>query len=98
MDVGGPETERVNKVIRMSKEVETYSFNSKGPTWWKQHKKKLTSLDEYVYRFKWHQVEALASMIDRGVDLSLTISGDSLFVASALGECELILQRLQSSS
>ena len=98
IDVGEPSPDRVKKVSRMSKEVKIYSFNSKAPTWWQQHEKELTSLDADFYRFKWDQVEALASIIDRGVDLSVTISADSLFVASELGECELILQRLQRSS
>jgi uncharacterized protein YaeQ len=98
IDVGEPSPERVKKVSRIAKEVKIYSFNSKAPTWWQQNEKQLTGLDVNVYRFQWEQVQALASIIDRGVDLSITISGDSLFVASELGECELILQPLQEVS
>lgn len=98
IDVGEPSPDRIKKVSRLAKEVKIYSFNSKAPTWWQQNEKQLTSLDANVYRFQWEQVQTLASIIDRGVDLSITISGDSLFVASELGECELILQGLQEVS
>ena len=98
IDVGEPSPERVKKVSRIAKKVKIYSFNSKAQTWWQQNEKQLTNLDVNVYRFQWGQVQALASIIDRGVDLSITISGDSLFVASELGECELILQGLQEVS
>lgn len=98
IDVGEPSPDRIKKVSRLAKEVKIYSFNSKAPTWWQQNEKQLASLDANVYRFQWEQVQTLASIIDRGVDLSITISGDSLFVASELGECELILQGLQEVS
>lgn len=98
IDVGEPSPDRIKKVSRLAKEVKIYSFNSKAPTWWQQNEKQLASLGANVYRFQWEQVQTLASIIDRGVDLSITISGDSLFVASELGECELILQGLQEVS
>ena len=98
IDVGEPSPDRIKKVSRIAKEVKIYCFNSKAPTWWQQNEKLLSSLDADVYRFQWEQVQALASIIDRGVDLSITISGDSVYVASELGECELILQPLQQVS
>ena len=98
IDVGEPSADRIKKVSRLAKEVKIYCFNSKASTWWQQNEKQLRSLDVNVYRFPWDQVQALSSIIDRGVDLSITISADSVFVASELGECELILQGLQEVS
>ena len=98
IDVGEPSADRIKKVSRIAREVKIYCFNSKAQTWWQQNEKQLTNLAVNVYRFQWEQVQALASIIDRGVDLSITISGDSLFVASELGECELILHPLQEVS
>ena len=98
IDVGEPSPDRIKKASRLSKEVKIYSFNSKAPTWWQQNEKQLTILDAIFHRFQWEQVEALGSIIDRGVGLSITISGDSLFVVSELGDCELILQKLSDSS
>jgi len=40
----------------------------------------------------------LAKICDRGMELSITVSGDSLFVASELGECELFVESLQDNS
>lgn len=98
IDVGEPSAERIKKVSRIAKEVRIYCFNSKAPTWWQQNEKQLSNLAVNIHQFQWDQVQALASIIDRGVDLSVTISGDSLYVASELGECELILQPLQQIS
>jgi uncharacterized protein YaeQ len=95
VDVGEPSLDRVKKSSRIAKEVKIYCFNSKAPTWWQQNERQLVDLRVNVYRFIWEQVEALASIIDRGVDLSITISGDSVFIASELGECELTLELLQ---
>ncbi len=95
IDVGEPSPERIKKASRVAKQVSIYSFNSKAPTWWQQNEKQLSELHANFYRFAWDQVQALAAITDRGMDLSLTISGDSLYVASELGECELILQPLR---
>lgn len=98
VDVGEPTAERIKKASRIAKQVKIYGFNSKAPTWWQQNEKQLAALSVDVYRYPWEQVQALAAIVDRGTDLSVTISGDSLFVASELGECELTLQLLQEVS
>ncbi|GJM13245.1 MAG: hypothetical protein DHS20C12_16480 [Pseudohongiella sp.] len=98
IDVGEPSVERIKKASRIANEVRIYSFNSKAPTWWQQNEQQLSELAASIYRFPWEQVEALASIIDRGVDLSVTVSENSVFVASELGECELILEQLQAAA
>jgi len=95
IDVGEPSAERVKKSSRLAEQVKVYSFNNKAPTWWLQNQAQLAQLNAWVHRFSWDEVQALAAIIDRGVDLSLTLSGDSIYVASDLGECELILELLQ---
>lgn len=98
VDVGEPSPERIKKASRISKQVRIYGFNSKAPTWWQQNEKQLGDLSANVYRFPWEQVQALAAIVDRGMDLSVTISGDSIYVASEMGECELVLESLQEFS
>lgn len=98
IDVGEPSVERIKKASRITKDVKIYSFNNKAPTWWQQNEQQLTSLNAAIYQFPWEQVQSLASIIDRGVDLSMTISENSVYVASDLGECELILEQLQRVS
>ncbi len=95
IDVGEPSVERVKKASRISAATKVYCFNSKAPTWWEQSRGKLETLDVCVYRLPWDQVQALASISDRGMDISITVSGNSSYVASELGECELLLETLQ---
>lgn len=98
IDVGEPSPERIKKASRIARQVRIYGFNSKAPTWWQQNEKQLGDLNANVYRFLWEQVQALAAIVDRGMDLSITISGDSIYVASEMGECELVLEPLQELS
>ena len=40
------------------------------------------------YRFEWENIQALAALQQRTMQLSVTITGNSAFVATELGECE----------
>ena len=89
IDVGEPATERVKKSTRIASAVKVYSFNSKSDVWWQQEKNKLMQLDADYYQFPWSEVQALASLVERSMDLSMTITGDSAYIAADLGECEI---------
>ena len=95
IDVGEPAADRVKKAGRIARNVRVYCFNHKAPTWWKQNLEQLSQLNAEVYRFDWAQVQALAAISERGMDFSVTLSGDSAYIASELGECELLLEVLQ---
>jgi uncharacterized protein YaeQ len=95
IEVGEPSVDRIRKSSRVAEQVKIYSFNSKAPTWWQQNQGQLLSLRVSVYRFAWAQMQALAAISDRGMEISITLSDDSVFVAGDLGECELLLETLQ---
>ena len=95
IDVGEPAFERVKKATRLAKEVKLYSFNSKSDVWWDQGQSKLQQLAISVYRLKWEEVQSLAALVARTMDLSVTITGDSAYVATEQGECELGWVNLQ---
>jgi len=42
-------------------------------------------------------MQTLASFIERGMDFSVTITGDSAYIATASGECEIPWTVLQTS-
>ncbi len=88
IDVGEPSAERIKKATRISPRVSVYSFNSKSAVWWEQVKKKFGQLSASVFRFDWESIQALAAMVERSMVISVTISGDSAFVATEAGECE----------
>jgi uncharacterized protein YaeQ len=98
IEVGEPSEDRIKKASHRAPTVKIYSFNSKSPTWWDLECSKLKSLTASIYRFYWNDMVTLASFVERTMDLSITISDNSVYVATRLGECEMTLQTLQEQS
>lgn len=95
IDVGEPAFDRLKKACRLTSQVSVYSFNSKSDVWWAQNREKLATLPVSVYQLSWSGIQAVASMVERVMALSVTISGDSVHVATDNGECELLITRCQ---
>ncbi|NAW57996.1 MULTISPECIES: YaeQ family protein [unclassified Vibrio] len=96
IELGEPDADRVKKATRQAKQVVVYSYNSKSNVWWEQNRGKLGMYDATVMRFNSEQVEALETLLERSVDMSVMISGNSLFVDSNKGSCEVTFEELQS--
>lgn len=96
VDVGEPAFDRIKKACRQAKETKIYSFNNKSDVWWQQSKANLSQLPVDVYQFEYTQIQALANLVQRTMTLSITVSGDTLYVAADSGECEIICHELQS--
>jgi uncharacterized protein YaeQ len=88
IDVGEPSLERVKKASRIAHETKVYCFNRKSTTWWDQGREQFTQLKAAFYRFDWESVQAMAKLQQRTMQLSVTISENSAFIATELGECE----------
>ena len=88
IDVGEPSVERIKKATRLSKSVKIYSFNSKSAVWWEQAKARFCQLPASIFRFDHDGIKLLAGLVERTMICSVTITGDSAFVAAAGGECE----------
>ncbi|MCW9014786.1 MAG: YaeQ family protein [Gammaproteobacteria bacterium] len=95
VDVGEPAVDRIKKATRLASAVKIYSFNSKSDVWWDQGQEKIKRLQASVYRFQWQHIQALAMLVQRTMDFSITITGDSAYVATELGECEVSWEPLQ---
>ena len=89
IDVGEPAIDRIKKATRVASTARVYCFNSKAEIWWSQVEDEFKRLQVTVTRFRWQEVQAMAALVPRTMDLSVTISGDSAYVAAELGECEL---------
>jgi uncharacterized protein YaeQ len=88
IDVGEPAFDRIKKALRQSSTIKIYSFNSKSNAWWKQEQKNFSELQVSVFQFKWDTIQTLAKLVQRTLDLSVTISDQTAYVASENGECE----------
>jgi uncharacterized protein YaeQ len=95
VDVGEPAVDRIKKATRLSPAVKVYSFNSKSDVWWNQGRTKFNELAVSVFQFQWESIRALAALVQRTMDLSITIADDSAYVATDSGECEVSWVPLQ---
>lgn len=97
IDVGEPDAERVKKSCRIAEKVAIYSFNTKSEIWWKQNQAKLSLLDVSVFRFDFREIETLSSLVERTLDISIMLSGESIYISTDKGDCEVICYQLQPS-
>lgn len=89
IDVGEPAPDRVKKATRIADTVKIYSFNTKSDAWWAQEQSKLSLLRASIYQFEWSDILPLAAMVERTMNISVTITGNSAFIATQSGECEI---------
>jgi len=96
IDVGEPTPERIKKASRVAREVRVYSFNRKSVPWWEQGRDKFAQLNAAFYRFEWESIQSLAALYQLTMRLSVTINGNSAYIATGLGECEVAWVPLQT--
>jgi len=96
IDVGEPSVERIKKARRIAAEVKVYCFNSKADNWWLQERSKLAQLNVSVTQFPWSSIQIFAKLVQRTMEMSVTITGGSAFIAADLGECEISWIELQT--
>ena len=98
VDMGEPAFDRIKKASRAAKSVAIYSFNTKSDVWWIQGQssfEKLANLS--VYQFDFQQIQALTQQVKRSMEISITLSGESCYIASELGECEVVCKVLKEA-
>ncbi|CAM2900478.1 YaeQ family protein [Vibrio rarus] len=97
IDVGEPSSDRIKKATRKSKHTHIYTFNeNKSDVWFGKNQAALRQLNVSITQLDFAPIEALTHALQRTNDLSLMISGHSLFVT--LGEVneEVTLTELQT--
>ncbi|MDN4503962.1 YaeQ family protein [Alteromonadaceae bacterium BrNp21-10] len=88
IEVGEPSLDRIKKAARSAPKSAVYSFNSKSSVWWQSVENKINQAPISVYQINWPAIQQMATFIERTMDMSVTITGDSAYVACAKGECE----------
>ncbi len=96
IDVGEPAAERIKKATHLAQQVKVYCFNKKSDIWWSQGKESIKDLNVSVFQFSIEEIKALASLVERTMELSVTIAEDSAYIATGKGECEINWSLLQS--
>lgn len=81
IEVGQPEEPRLRKACGKSAQVLVYAFGKSADTWWKLNGEAIAKLPRLsVWQFQWPEVEALAAMMNRTMNLSVSIVGDVIYV------------------
>ena len=88
VDVGEPAADRIKKASRKSSQVKVYSFNTKSDVWWEHSKAKLQFDNVEIIRFNAGNIAELSAFVERTGDWSVTITGQTAFVATPTGEVE----------
>ena len=88
IDIGEPAFDRMKKAARLSPIVKVYSFNLKSDSWWDREQKKFEDVKVSVFQFQWKGIQALAGLVKRTIDLSVTASDGMIYVSSENGACE----------
>jgi uncharacterized protein YaeQ len=96
IDIGEPAFDRIKKATRLSPKVKVYSFNLKSDSWWAKEQAKFKDLKVSVFQFHWKNIQVLAALVKRTMDLSITISDNTAYVSAKNGECEVSWVSLQS--
>ena len=95
IDVGEPAFDRIKKATRVASAVKVYCFNNKANTWLELNRSGLNGLSASIFQFQWGEIKELANKVERTMDISITISDNSAYVATEQGECEVSLQQVQ---
>lgn len=94
IEIGEPSPERIKKAARLAQHVRVYSFNSKSDVWWSQNRSKMGQITADFFQFNHQQIEEFAQMLQRTMDLSVTITGQSAFIASNADQVEIDWRKL----
>ena len=60
--------------------------------------KEASSLAKYkaaIYKFAWPEIQKLATMLERTMDMSISVSGETAFISTKQGDCEVNWEVLQ---
>ena len=98
IEVGEPAFDRLKKATHLANKVSVYSFNSKSDVWWKQLVNKAQKLNISVFQFDWEEIKELTSFVQRTMDVSISITGESAYIATETGESEVNWTQLQGAA
>ena len=88
VELGQPDEKRLRKACGRAQQVIVVNYNDKSDIWWEQNKGKNSRFDNLrVLQFPESQVEALAKICTRSMQLNVTIQDSEMWISGELGEC-----------
>lgn len=96
IELGEPDVERVKKATRLADVVKVYTYQTRSDVWWSQNQGKLGYLPAEIVRFDPESIDQLSANPTRTADMSVMITGQSLFVEGDMGSFEVTYDVLQA--
>ncbi|CAH0536353.1 YaeQ family protein [Vibrio marisflavi] len=96
IDVGEPDVDRIKKASRKAEQVKVFSFNTKSDLWWEQNQRQIADFANVeVHQFEPGAIEEVAQSLVRGMEMSVMISDESIFIDTDAGSYNLVWKKLQ---
>jgi len=81
IEVGQPEEPRLRKACGRARLVSVYAFGKSSDTWWKLNGQAISDLPHLqVWQFRWDEVEVAAALLDRSMQLSISVVGGIIYL------------------
>ena len=81
IEVGQPEHLRLRKACGRAKQVSLYTFGKSSDTWWKLNGEAISALPHLsAWQFKWSEIVTIAAMLDRNMQLNVSIVGGITYI------------------
>lgn len=81
VEVGQPEEARLRKACGRAQRVNVYAFGRGAANWWAQNREALEALPRLeVRQLEWEQVVALAALLGRTAQLTVTVTAGVVYV------------------
>ena len=96
IEVGQPEEPRLRKACGKAGQVLVYAFGKSADTWWKLNGAAIEALSRAtVWQFAWGDVQAVAALLDRTMQLNVIVVGGVLYLDNGTGSTSLEPRQLQ---
>ena len=81
IEVGQPEHQRLRKACGRARQVSLYAFGKSSDTWWRLNGEAIAELPHLqTWQFRRPEIVAVAALLDRTVQLSVSIVGGMIYV------------------
>ncbi len=99
IELGQPEEPRLRKACGRAKRVSIYSFGKSAETWWKLNGEAISALPRIaVWQFPWENIVEATDMMNRTVQLNISVVGGTLYIDNGAHSASLEPQLLHQSS
>jgi uncharacterized protein YaeQ len=89
-EVGQPEEPRLCKACGQARQVSVYAFAKSTPTWWRLQGEAISALPHLqVWSLDWSAVQSASQLLDRRMQLNVSIVGGTLYLDNGSGSVSL---------